>query len=84
MTVVDRLGKPVATGTGRGARVDWTWLSTGAKGGYSWTISAPGIRVATGTLGSPGRWAAATARHVLAHEPGREPERDHAERRRER
>ena len=54
VTVVDRLGKPVATGTGRGARVDWTWLSTGAKGGYSWTISAPGIRVATGTLGAPG------------------------------
>ena len=54
MTVVDKLGKPVATGTGRGARVDWTWLSTGAKGGYSWTISAPGIRVATGTLGVVG------------------------------
>jgi hypothetical protein len=51
VTVLDRLGKPVATGTGRGARVDWTWASTGAKGGYSWTITAPGIRVATGTIG---------------------------------
>src|SRR6185369_16794640 len=54
VTVVDKLGKPVATGTGRGSRVDWTWVSTGAKGGYSWTISAPGIRVATGTLGVVG------------------------------
>ena len=51
VTISDRLGKQVATGTGRGPRVDWTWVSTGAKGGYTWTISAPGIRVATGTLG---------------------------------
>jgi hypothetical protein len=54
VSVVDKLGKTVATGTGRGSRVDWTWVSTGAKGGYSWTISAPGIRVATGTLGVVG------------------------------
>src|SRR3954470_10025348 len=51
VAVVDRLGKPVAAGTGRGTRVDWTWPSGGAKGGYTWTISAPGIRVATGTFG---------------------------------
>src|SRR4051812_23383358 len=51
VAVVDRLGKPVAAGTGRGTRVDWTWPSAGAKGGYTWTISAPGIRVATGTFG---------------------------------
>jgi hypothetical protein len=52
VAIVDRAGKPVATGTGRGTRVDWTWASpAGAKGGYTWTISAPGIRVATGTLG---------------------------------
>ncbi len=32
--------------------VDWTWQSAGvAKGAYTWTIAAPGIRVATGTIG---------------------------------
>jgi hypothetical protein len=52
VTIVDRLGKPVAKGTGRGDRVDWTWASAGTKGGYAWTIDAPGIRVATGTIGA--------------------------------
>jgi hypothetical protein len=51
VTIVDRLGKPVAKGSGRGALLDWTWASPAGKSGYSWTISAPGIRVATGTIG---------------------------------
>src|SRR4051812_29097717 len=51
VTVVDRLGKPVAKGSGRGTLVDWTWASPARKSGYSWTISAPGIRVGTGTIG---------------------------------
>jgi flagellar hook assembly protein FlgD len=52
VVVTDRNGKPVATGRGTGTIVDWTWRSAGtAKGTYTWTISAPGIRVATGTLG---------------------------------
>jgi hypothetical protein len=54
VTVADQQGKTLATGTGRGATVDWTWSSnmTGT-GAYTWTISAPGLRAATGTLGIP-------------------------------
>jgi flagellar hook assembly protein FlgD len=52
VTVVDRLGHTVASGSGRGTVVDWTWSSrTAGTGAFVWTISAPGIRVATGTLG---------------------------------
>jgi flagellar hook assembly protein FlgD len=52
VVVVDRSGTTVASGMGTGTLVDWTWRSTTApKGTYTWTISAPGIRVATGTLG---------------------------------
>jgi N-acetylmuramoyl-L-alanine amidase len=52
VTVADRAGRTVATGTGNGSVVDWTWQSpSGARGPYAWTISAPGIRVATGVLG---------------------------------
>ena len=53
VTLVDRFGKLAARGTGRGAFVDWTWRSPAAgPGRYTWTIAAPGIRVATGTLGT--------------------------------
>jgi flagellar hook assembly protein FlgD len=52
VVVVDRTGKPVATGKGTGTIVDWTWRASKVpRGTYTWTISAPGIRVATGTLG---------------------------------
>ncbi|HEY6961185.1 MAG TPA: N-acetylmuramoyl-L-alanine amidase [Gaiellaceae bacterium] len=52
VTVVDRSGRTVAAGGGNGALVDWTWSSPiGVKGPFAWTISAPGIRVATGTIG---------------------------------
>jgi hypothetical protein len=52
VTIVDQVGKIVATGRGRGTAVDWTWSSLVAgKGLFTWTISAPGIRNATGTLG---------------------------------
>ena len=51
VTVADQSGKTVATGTGKSALVEWTWASPVGKGLYTWTISAPGIRVATGTLG---------------------------------
>jgi hypothetical protein len=52
VTVVDRLGRTVATGTGQGSTVDWTWDSpAGTTGAYAWTISAAGVRAATGTLG---------------------------------
>jgi N-acetylmuramoyl-L-alanine amidase-like protein/flagellar hook capping protein FlgD len=53
VTVVDGFGKVAARGKGSGALVDWTWRSqTAGPGRYSWTIAAPGIRVATGTLGT--------------------------------
>ena len=52
VSVVDRFGKLVASGNGTGETVDWTWRSsTAPRSVYTWTISAPGIRVASGTLG---------------------------------
>jgi hypothetical protein len=52
VTVADQLGKTVATGTGHGVLVDWTWTSpVGGKGLFTWTISAPGALSATGHLG---------------------------------
>jgi hypothetical protein len=46
------LKRVVATGTGTGPLVDWTWSSTLAgKGLFTWTISAPGALAAVGTLG---------------------------------
>src|SRR3954452_21494368 len=52
VTVVDQLKRVVATGTGTGALVDWTWNSTLAgKGRFTWTISAPGALAAVGTIG---------------------------------
>jgi flagellar hook assembly protein FlgD len=54
VTVDDDSGNTVATGTGNSQLVDWTWRSPpGTKGGYTWTIAAPGARPATGTLGVP-------------------------------
>jgi hypothetical protein len=41
----------VASGTGTGDAVDWTWDSSGAEPGvYTWAIATPGARSATGTL----------------------------------
>jgi flagellar hook assembly protein FlgD len=61
VTVVDRLGLVVAKGRGRGPLVAWTWSSAAApKDLYTWTIAAPGIRVASGLLGI-GRPVAAPA-----------------------
>ncbi|MGH3002643.1 MAG: N-acetylmuramoyl-L-alanine amidase [Gaiellaceae bacterium] len=53
VTVKDSLGAVVAKGAGRGTLVSWTWSPAAAgKGAFNWTIAAPGIRVAAGTLGS--------------------------------
>jgi hypothetical protein len=50
--VVGQSGNVVATGAGSGTAVDWTWNSaTAGKGRFTWTITAPGIRPATGSLG---------------------------------
>jgi hypothetical protein len=52
VTIVDQLKRTVATGTGTGKLVDWTWSSLVAgKGLFTWTISSPGARPATGTIG---------------------------------
>ena len=52
VTVRNRAGAVVGTGTGTGSKVDWTWDgSTLPKGAYGWTISAPGARPATGSIG---------------------------------
>jgi N-acetylmuramoyl-L-alanine amidase len=42
-----------ASGAGIGTSVNWTWDSTAAPPGlYTWTISAPQMRSATGTIGA--------------------------------
>ncbi|HEV7639485.1 MAG TPA: N-acetylmuramoyl-L-alanine amidase [Gaiellaceae bacterium] len=52
VTVVDQLRRPVASGSGNGTAVDWTWSSLVAgKGLFTWTISSPGARPASGTIG---------------------------------
>ncbi len=52
VTIVDRFGRRVASGTGRGPLVDWTWSSLAAgQGAFTWTIAAPGATPATGTIG---------------------------------
>ncbi|MDX6410888.1 MAG: hypothetical protein QOE91_404 [Gaiellaceae bacterium] len=52
VTVVDQLGHLVASGSGTGTAVAWTWSSLVAgKGLFTWTISSPGARPATGTIG---------------------------------
>ncbi|MDX6476846.1 MAG: hypothetical protein QOH95_2357 [Gaiellaceae bacterium] len=52
VTVVDQLGRTVASGTGKGTDVDWTWSSLLAgKGLFTWIVGAPGARPATGTIG---------------------------------
>jgi hypothetical protein len=52
VSVVDQFGKVVASGSGNGAAVDWTWSSLVAgKGLFTWTINSPGARPATGTIG---------------------------------
>ena len=55
VTVASQTGAVVARGRGTGTNVDWTWTATAAKGAYTWTISAPGTRPATGTIGTPRR-----------------------------
>lgn len=51
VTITDTRGALVASATGGGSLVDWTWRSPAGGGPYTWAISAPGVRPATGTLG---------------------------------
>ena len=53
VTVRDQKKAVIASGAGIGTSVDWTWDSGAAATGlYTWTISAPQMRSATGTIGT--------------------------------
>ncbi len=53
VTVRDDTGATVASGTGTGTRLDWTWDATAAAPAhYTWAMTAPSMRSATGTIGS--------------------------------
>ena len=53
VTVRDETGATVASGTGTGTRLDWTWdATTAAAGHYTWSMTAPSMRAATGSIGS--------------------------------
>ena len=55
VTVTDAAKSIVATGTGNGSTVDWTWDATAAKAGtYHWALATPGARSATGALKGKG------------------------------
>jgi hypothetical protein len=54
VTVRDQSRTIVASGTGTGTSVDWTWDSSTADPNqrYAWTIGSTGARSATGTIGT--------------------------------
>jgi flagellar hook assembly protein FlgD len=53
VTVRDEAGATVASGTGTGSKVDWTWDATAAtQQRYAWSITAAQMRPATGSIGS--------------------------------
>jgi flagellar hook assembly protein FlgD len=53
VTVRDGSGATVASGTGTGTKVDWTWGATAAAPAhYTWAMTAPSMRSATGSIGS--------------------------------
>jgi hypothetical protein len=55
VSVRDATGLIVASGSGTGATVAWTWDSSAARAGtYSYAIEAPGVRPARGSLGRRG------------------------------
>jgi flagellar hook assembly protein FlgD len=52
VTVTDQSGATVATQSGTGPAVDWTWDGSEAPPGtYRWTIATANARAATGTFG---------------------------------
>jgi hypothetical protein len=56
VTVVDQPGQTLASASGTGPAVDWTWNSGGGstvRGRLTWTITSPGALEAQGTLGVP-------------------------------
>ena len=67
VTVSDAQGRPVASGTGTGTAVDWTWQAVGAlPATYSYVISAGAdVRPAVGTFGARPASLAITAAQAL-------------------
>ena len=60
--VADGEGIPVASGSGFGAAIDWTWDATGVPAGtYRWSISGPSVRPASGSLSGGSATLAITA-----------------------
>jgi flagellar hook assembly protein FlgD len=59
VTVLDENGAPVASGSGSGTAVDWTWHASSALfGAYTYAIEAgPDVRPATGAVPGPPRLA---------------------------
>jgi flagellar hook assembly protein FlgD len=52
VTVADPTGATVAQGSGTGTAIDWTWNAVGAlPQRYTWTMTTPNARPATGTIG---------------------------------
>jgi len=53
IVVTDSAGNQIASGSGTGTAVDWTWDATAAPVGvYAWTMeSGPTVRAARGTIG---------------------------------
>jgi flagellar hook assembly protein FlgD len=50
-SVIDADGVVVATGSGVGPNLDWTWDATGVTSGrFTWSLGGPSIRPATGVL----------------------------------
>jgi N-acetylmuramoyl-L-alanine amidase len=53
VTVREVAGAVVASGSGTGTRVDWTWDASAAPTGrYTWSITGPQMRAATGVIGT--------------------------------
>jgi hypothetical protein len=53
VAVTDSVGAPVASGSGVGTTVDWTWdAALAAPGSYRWRIGGAGMTAASGTLGA--------------------------------
>jgi flagellar hook assembly protein FlgD len=51
VAVTNAQGKQVAHGQGIGNLVDWTWHSPAGKAAYAWSMTAPGVLAASGTIG---------------------------------
>ena len=76
VTVTDALGQELATGSGRGPTVDWTWdASLVAAAGVRWRIDVAGATPVAGTLGKAVVAAAARDHGARGRSGDDQPER---------